>query len=238
MNRVAFRGVEPLSFQGKEAYNTLRTNIQFCGKDTKVISITSCLPGEGKSTAVFRIAQSMAGTGKQVLFIDADIRKSVIVSRYRATRVPNGLSEYLSDQCEIDNIVCETNIENMYAIFTGPVAPNPSALLGNENMDKLIAFARKNFDYVFIDCPPLGAVIDAAIIAQKCDGVILLIGNEMVSYKLADRVKKQLEQAQVKILGAILNRVTVQTKNNYGNYYGNYYGKAEESVSGSKHKEK
>lgn len=226
MNKITFRGIRPLEFNVKEAYNTLRTNIQFCGKDAKVIALTSCLPDEGKSTIVFRLSQSMAGAGKKVLLLDVDIRRSVLLNRYRANKSVKGLSEYLSDQCELGDVVYNTNVENMDVIFTGPVAPNPSELLGNANMDTLLAYAKENYDYTFIDCPPLGAVIDAAIIAQKCDGAILVVGSKMVSRKLAGKVKKQLEQAQVKILGAILNKVDMEGKSKYNGYYNSYYGKA------------
>lgn len=225
MNKITFQEVTELDYSGNEAYNALRTNIQFCGDDKKVIAFTSSYPDEGKSTLVFRLSQAMARTGKKVLLIDADIRKSVLANRYKADKQVKGLTEYLSGQCKINEIVYATNFEGMDVVFTGPIAPNPSELLGGEMMGELLNLARSQYDYTFIDCPPLGAVIDAAVIAQRCDGAIIVIETENVSYKIVDRVKKQLEQSKVKILGAVLNKIDMETKSKYGGYYGQYgYG--------------
>ena len=116
----------------------------------------------------------------------------------------------------------ETDKPEFYIIFTGQTAPNPSELLGNAYFRKLIAFARETFDYVIIDCPPLGSVIDAAIVAKECDGAILVIETNHVGYKFVQRVKKQLEQSGCKILGAVLNKVEMGGKE-YGYYGKGYY---------------
>ncbi len=229
--KVNFEKKKELDFKTNEAYKTLRTNISFSGEDIQVIAFTSSVPNEGKSAVSFNLAESLAEDNKKVLYIDADIRKSVTIARYGVDIETKGLSHYLTKQSELADVIYETNIKNFSIIFTGQVAPNPSELLGNSRFKKLIAHARENFDYVIIDCPPLGSVIDAAIVAKECDGAIIVIETDNVSYKITQRVKKQLEQSGCKILGAVLNKVEMggkgygyYGKGYYGNYYGRYYG--------------
>lgn len=112
--------------RGSEAYKTLRANLQFCGKDIKSIAITSCTPAEGKSTVSLNMAKSLAESGKRVLFIDADLRKSVLVSRCQVKQAVKGLSHYLSGQCAFADVVYSTNVPNLHMIFAGPVPPNPA----------------------------------------------------------------------------------------------------------------
>ncbi|MCM1157454.1 MAG: CpsD/CapB family tyrosine-protein kinase [Bacteroidales bacterium] len=223
--KVNFEKKKELDFKTNEAYKTLRTNISFSGEDIRVLAITSSVPNEGKSAVSFNLANSLAEDGKKVLYIDADIRKSVTIARYGVDVETKGLSHYLSGQCDADEVIYETNVENFQIIFTGQAAPNPSELLGNNRFKTLIAEARQDFEYVIIDCPPLGSVIDAAVIAKECDGAIIVIETDNASYKIVQRVKKQLEQSGCKILGAVLNKVEMGGKGYYGKgYYGRYYG--------------
>lgn len=227
MKKVQFNINDKLDFQAAEAFKILRTNIGFCGNNIKVISFTSCASDEGKSSVSFRNALSFAEAGKKVLFIDADIRNSVFVHRYQVSETTYGLTHYLSGQKTMDEIVYDTNKENFHMIFTGAVAPNPTELLGGEMFRDLLKWARENYEYVFIDCPPLGSVIDAAIIAQYCDGAILVIESNAISYHFAQKVKGQLEKSGCHILGAILNKVDISKRGYYGKYgkYGKYgYG--------------
>ena len=103
-----------------EAIKTLRTNIQFCGSGIRVIMMTSALPDEGKSDMAFALASSLAQIGKRVLLIDADIRKSVLVSRYQLEDEVCGLSQYLSGQKPLEEIRYATSVENLHMIFSGP----------------------------------------------------------------------------------------------------------------------
>lgn len=221
--KVNFEKLSELDFRSNEAYKTLRTNISFCGDDVKVVAFTSSTPNEGKSTVSFRLAQAFGQDEKKTLYIDADIRKSVLEARYGLDIETKGLSHYLAGKAKMEEVIYETSIANMDMIFTGPVVPNPSELLGNSKFEKLIAEAREHYDYVIIDCPPVGSVIDAAIVARQCDGAIIVIETEGVSYKMVQRVKNQMEQSGCRMLGAVLNKVEVSTKA-YGKYYGGAYG--------------
>lgn len=223
VEKITLEKREKLDFRSREAYKSLRTNIQFCGSDVKVIALTSCTPNEGKTSVSFYLAETMAESGKKVLFIDADMRKSVLIGRYGVGKINGGLTEYLAGHREMQQVIYQSDIEGIDMIFSGAVAPNPSELLGNSNFDSLIGYARDNYDYVIIDTPPLGAVIDSAVIAQIVDGVVMVIASNEISYKFAQNVKRQLEKSNAKILGVVLNKVPMEKKG-YGKYYGSYYG--------------
>ena len=109
-----------------EAIKTLRTNLQFCGRSIKVIMLTSATPDEGKSDISFALAQSLAQIGKKTLLVDGDIRKSVLPARYQITQEINGLSQYLSGQRDLEEIIYETSEKNLSVIFSGPYSPNPA----------------------------------------------------------------------------------------------------------------
>lgn len=206
----------------QEAIKTLRTNIQFTGVDVKSIVFTSCYPNEGKSDIVFQLAQEIGKIGKRVLIIDADIRKSSYISRYEIRSKVRGLSQYLSGQINGTEIVYKTNYENLDMIFAGPPAPNPSELLSQEAFTGLIQVAREKYDYILVDTPPVGSMIDAAVAAKQCDGAVLIIESERVSWKLAEKAKEQLEMSGCRLLGAVLNKVD-REKDRYFSKYDHYY---------------
>ena len=129
MKTVEINKLVRLDFQGREAYKTLRSNIQFCGSDIRVVGLTSCLPNEGKSSVSINLAISMAETDKKVVFIDADLRKSVLIGRYRINQSIKGLTHFLSGISKEEDVIYQTNIDNLHMIFSGPVPPNPSELL-------------------------------------------------------------------------------------------------------------
>lgn len=209
-----------------EASKNLRTNIRFSGANIKTIVITSSYPNEGKSDIVFQLAMEIGNMGKRVLLIDADIRKSSYVSRYKIGREIHGLSEYLSGQCGIKNIVYSTNFTGVDIIFAGPSAPNPSELLEQEEFGKLLLAARERYDYVLIDTPPVISMTDAAIVARYCDGAILVIEKERVSRRMAIKAKEQLAASGCRILGGVLNKVDIKSDRYYSRYsnYKSYYG--------------
>ena len=224
MQNIVIRGIEKQDFRTKEAYKTLRTNLEFAGKNVKVVSFTSCTPNEGKTSVSFQLALSMAEAGKRTILVDADLRKSVLRGRYKVSHEKYGLSHYLSGQVYLEDVCCETNIENFYIVFSGPVPPNPSELLGSENFKEMVAKLRQEFDYVIIDTPPLGSVIDSAVVAREVDGAVIVIESNAISYRFAQNVKEQLSKTGCRILGCVLNKVNMGTKGYYG-YYGKYYGR-------------
>lgn len=222
MNQVVVKQ-EKSGYQIVEAYKSLRTNLQFCGEDKKVIAITSCTPNEGKSSVSMQLGISLAEIGKRVILIDADLRKSVLLGRTKTEKSVRGLAHFLSGQASLEDVICATNIKNFYMIYSGPFPPNPAELLGGKNFRSLLNALRKVYDYVIVDTPPLGSVIDSAIVAEICDGSIMVIESGVISYRFAQEVKSQLEKSNCPLLGVVLNKVDMQ-KQAYGKYgkYGQY----------------
>lgn len=214
------------NFYYKEAVKTLRTNIQFTGKEIKAILFTSCYPNEGKTDIVFQLAVEMGKAGRKTVIVDADIRKSGFIKRYKISREVPGLSEYLSGQAEKKDIICSTGYDNADIILAGPIAPNPSELLEQGIFGDLIRGLREEYDYVLLDTPPVGSVIDAVIAARSCDGAVLVIESGLVSHKAALKTLKQLKKSGCSILGTVLNKTDIKRDRYYFSYYkkyGEYY---------------
>jgi capsular exopolysaccharide synthesis family protein len=169
--------------------------------------------------------------------IDTDMRKSVYVGRLRAASTDGseifGLSHFLSGQKKLEDVLYGTEVPGLFMIFAGPTVPNPTEILEKKYFEELLQFAREHFHYVLLDCAPIGAAIDAAVIAKHCDGAILVIAQGMASSRLILNVKKQLEASGVPVLGAVLNKVHIKkngyySSSYYGGYYGSYYGRGKE----------
>lgn len=227
LQRVELKNTLSNDFAFDEAIKTLRTNIRFCGKNIRTIMLTSSTPNEGKSSIALALAASLAEAGQETLLIDADIRKSVMVTRYELDQDVFGLSQFLSGQKDMDDVLYHTNLENLDVIFSGPYSPNPAELLEEPGFKKLVQGVREEYDFVIIDTPPITSVIDAAIVAKECDGAALVIESGTISYRTAQRVMKQLEKSGCRILGAVLNKVGGEHSGYYSKYYGRYgqYGK-------------
>ncbi|HIX38246.1 MAG TPA: CpsD/CapB family tyrosine-protein kinase [Candidatus Blautia pullistercoris] len=220
--KVTLKDPKKSDYFYEEAIKTLRTNIQFSSKQVKVVLLTSCYPNEGKSDIAFSLSLEMGKAGKRVLLMDADIRKSNFIKRYSVNQTIQGLSQYLSGQVERQWIIYQTNFPNVDMIFAGPLAPNPSELLSDPAFGELLEEKRKEYDYIFIDTPPIGNMIDAAIVAEKSDGAVMVIESEAVSYSVAQKSLSQLERSGCKILGAVLNKVDMKKDKYYSSYYGRY----------------
>ncbi len=229
MGRVLINEGKKQSYAMREGLRTLRTNLQFCGDDVQTILLTSCIPDEGKSTVTVNLARAMTEAGNLVLVIDSDMRKSVLMNRLQAKPEAGGqiygLSHFLSGQKDFSDVFYSTNIPGLYMVFAGPSVPNPTELLEKQYFDELIELSRRHFDYIIIDCAPIGAAIDAAVIARQCDGAVIVVAQNTASAKMVVETKKQLEASGVRILGAVLNKVDMKKSSYYGHYYGKYYGK-------------
>lgn len=215
-------------YRMKEGLNQLKTNLAFCGKDIKVIAITSSVPNEGKSSVTFDLARSFADSGKKILAVDADLRKSVMSSKYHIQGIDKGFSHYLTGQAEIEDVIYETEVEGLYITMAGPLSPDPTSLINSDLFGNYISKVREDYDYVIIDTPPLGVVIDAVIIGQYSDGAVIVIEQGVIKRKVVQDVIKQLKKGDVRILGAVLNKVDERI-GAYGNYeyHYSYYGESD-----------
>ena len=234
MQTAEFTKLKDMSSTMLESLRALRTNIQFCGDDVKTILFTSTVPDEGKSTVVLDLARSMGESGKEVLIVDTDMRKSVIMSEYGVEIQGSahdqifGLSHYLSGQKKLDEVIYRASLKRVDIVFAGRSVPNPTEMLGKRYFTDLLEYSRDHYDYVLIDCAPITAAIDAVLTAHFCDGAVMIIEQGAVSSRAIADAKKQLENSGVRILGAVLNKVRMDGSHYghyYGKYYGNYYGK-------------
>ena len=215
-----------LAKKAEEYYNALRTNIQLSGNNLQVISITSVKPGEGKSTTSTNIAWAFARAGYKTLLVDADIRNSVMSGVFKSREKITGLTDFLSGTTDLSHGLCDTNVENLFVVQAGSISPNPTALLQSENFSTMIDTLRKYFDYIIVDTAPIGIVIDAAIITQKCDASVLVTAAGEANRKDVQKAKDQLEQTNKPFLGVVLNKFNTSAEKygSYGEYgsYGNY----------------
>lgn len=228
----------------EEYYNTIRTNIQFSGRNLKVITLTSAQSGEGKSTTSTNLAISFAKAGFRTLLIDADTRNSVMSGTFKSNERYQGLTSFLSGNAELSDVICDTNIDNLMIIPAGQVPPNPTSLIQNDNFKAMIETVRGLYDYVIIDTPPLGLVIDAAILAHHSDASLLVVKAGADKRRTVTKLKEQLEQSGSVFLGVILNKYDIHLDKygSYGSYggYGSYgnYGKSDEKSKNGRGKRK
>ncbi len=222
-----------MPYDVNEAMKLLRTNLQFCGKDKKVIMITSTLADEGKSTVSMNLCRSLAQLGSRVVLLDADMRKSVLADRFTKERNLPGLSHLLSGRNGLEDVLMETDMDNFHMILAGRVPPNPAELLSSARMQKLIEICREEYDYVIVDCPPINLVVDAAIVAPLCDGIVMVVSSGNVPYRLAQGALDQLQATGCPVLGAVLNMVDQKNEKYYyrkgyysKGYYQKYYGES------------
>ncbi|MDI7247876.1 MAG: CpsD/CapB family tyrosine-protein kinase [Bacillota bacterium] len=204
-----------------EAFRTLRTNLEFLSPDRPVHSIlvTSPGPSEGKSTVSANLAISLAQAGRQVILVDADMRKPV---QHRLFSLPNatGLTTALV-RGVMPDIYQDTLVRGLRVVTSGPIPPNPAELLGSGMMGALIGALASEADFVIYDAPPVVAVTDAILLAPKLDGVILAIRLGVTSRDAAKRTKQLLSGSRSRLLGVVLNQV--RPGRGYGYYYYYYY---------------
>ncbi len=225
MNTITLMLPKADNYFFQEAFKVLRTNLQFCGQDVKVIALTSCYENEGKTTVSLNIGKSFAELGKKVLIIDADMRKSVMAGRNSDVGDTVGLSEVLTGMNSFAECVCKTQYPHLHILFAGKYPPNPVELLASKYFTELIRGAKQVYDYVIIDTPPLGCVIDAAVIAAVCDGTVLVLGNQKVRCHQAQEVIEQLRKSGKPVLGAIRNFNKKIDNGYYRKYEGKPYGR-------------
>jgi protein-tyrosine kinase len=201
-----------------EQYRTIRTNIQFSTVDRQIRSIlvTSAGPAEGKSTTSANLAVVFAQQGKKVLFIDADLRRSTMHYTFRLDNHV-GLTNVLTKQVSLERAVQSTEQENLDVLTSGPIPPNPAELLGSRSMEELLEQAFTQYDLVLFDTPPVLAVTDAQILANLCDGIVLVVSSGKTEIEAAQKAKEALANAKGKLLGVVLNNKKMKESQYY--YY-------------------
>lgn len=207
-----------------EQYRTVRTNIRFSTTDDDLRSIlfTSSSPSEGKSTSAANIAIVFAQEGRRVLLIDADMRKPTMHHTFHINN-GRGLSSLLTRQATMQEVIIDSEIENLFLMPCGPIPPNPAELIGSRTMKVLIEQLKNDFDLIVFDAPPLLSVADAQILSNECDGTILVVNTGSTEKEAALKAKETLQSANARILGVLMNNYTLAKDH----YYYQYYGTAE-----------
>ena len=203
-----------------EAIRSVRTNIQFSSLDkkNKVISITSTKPAEGKSTVIYKLAKSFADNGDKVILLDCDLR-SPSISEIAGINDNVGITNYLTGKVNIQRAINKDREQsNLDMIFTGPVPPNPAEILASDTFKEFIEDLSKEYDYVFIDTPPVGLFTDASLVSTISDGVIFVIKSSDTKKEDISLAIENLKKVDAHILGAVLTHMPMKEKK-YGKYY-------------------
>lgn len=205
-----------------EQYRTVRTNIQFSSVDEEIksIMVTSADPAEGKSTTVANLAVTFAQQGKKVLLVDADMRKPTVQYTFQVENI-YGLTNVLTKIKTLEDAVIHTDVEHLDILTSGPIPPNPAELLGSKAMLEFLTKVEEQYDVILFDTPPILAVTDAQILANLCQGSVLVVASGKTENEKVVKSKELLAAAKGKLLGAVLNNKKMD-KSNYYYYYGTY----------------
>lgn len=227
---------ENAPFAVKESFGLLRTNLIYTpykGEGAPVFGITSAGESSGKSTIIANLAYSFAHTGKKVVLIDADMRCPVQQNFFGYKKFSTGLSEILSGIVKSKNeVIINTEFQGLDVISSGHVPPNPSELILSPRFGDLISELKAEYDYVFIDFPPIGIVADAASVVSYVSGYIFVIRANVTDIVSVKEALETLENIGATIVGTVLNDVNYKDgmfgdkyrKSRYGKYgkYGKY----------------
>lgn len=205
-----------------EAYRFLRTDLLLCAETTcsKTVMVATAKPGQGGTITAANLGISLAMDGKRVVLVDADMRRP---SLHRIFKVPNdyGLSNALSNEKDLEDVIFSTEIENLLLIPGGPEPSNPSELLGSDRMKMLTAKLAEHADFVLFDTPSAIAFTDAVVLSRVVDGVILVVRAHQVPRGAELQVRNLLNKAKANILGVVLNDVQPEMVDSY--YYHSHY---------------
>lgn len=245
--------IPDLTYAAEEALNRLRVNVKFSGKHTKKLLITSSVPNEGKSHISIYLWKMLAEAGFRTVFVDADLRKSVLKDEMEFTCDDpdiQGLAYFLSGLGEYEDVVHQTSIENADIVPCMNLLQNPSPLLEDPRLQEFLDKLAENYDYVIVDSPPLVSVSDGALLAALCDGAILVVRCAETPRGLVRQSINQLARTRCRLLGTVLNGVDNNKRvygkyyggyyygRYYSKYYGDYYGESSEDGKKKKHKHK
>jgi capsular exopolysaccharide synthesis family protein len=203
-----------------EYCRSIRTNLLFSGADRelKVLTLTSPNPREGKSTLAIYMGTTMAQSGQRVLLVDSDMRRPRLHKSLGASRTI-GLSNLMVGESSLDDCIKATDVPNLFLLPCGPTPPNPVELLLSKRFEQLLVDLRGRFDRIILDSPPLQQVTDAAVLARRSDGAVLVVKAGRTQRDELARSAKQLHDVNANVVGVILNDLDVSDRG-YGYYYG------------------
>lgn len=230
MKSLMIKDKSILPYASREAMNRLRINFDFCGDQYKKVMVTSSTPDEGKSFVSYQLWRVLAESGKHVVLVDADLRRSVMRARHQLSvegdsKKANGLTHYLAGNASLDDVLYETDQENGFMVPTFRTVANPTLLLQNPRFNEMMDKLGEKFDIVLIDTPPLNSVADGLQIATHCDGALLVVRGGVTPRRIVASSIAQLKSVSCPLLGTVLNRVEMNRSPYYYKYskYGYYH---------------
>ena len=222
MNYLEITRFPALDYSCSEAMNTLCTNLSYCGPNIRTILITSRYAQEGKSSIAINMMRTLAGYGKKVLLVDADLRASDMARRYRFSfpdKETFGLAQYLAGMCGLDDVVYQTSLPGACALPAGRCVLNSMQLLASPRFGEMMRTIKQNFDVILVDTPPAGVIVDAVEIAKHCDGAVLVVGYNKGRKQDVGEVAANIAMTGCKVLGAVMNGVELKSFSNRKYYY-------------------
>lgn len=204
-----------------QAFRVLQSNLQFMGMglSAKSILVTSATPGEGKSTTAASLAVDFAKTGASVCLVDADLRRPTVSKLFGCANW-QGLTTVLMGHAGIDDVVRPTSVSGLWVMPSGPISPNPSELLGSGRMANVLAYLQETHDVVLLDTPAVLSTTDAAVLAPKVGGVVLVTRSGQVEPQQENWAKNALAAVEANLLGVMLSAVPAESRAEFHSYFG------------------
>lgn len=227
-----------LNFEGREAYNLLRTNLMFSTKrndrNARVIGVTSSVHGEGKSLTIINLAYSIAESGRKVILVECDFRLPTLRKKLGLAKT-TGLSNLLAGlNSEKATLHKDVLISGLDVVQAGDIPPNPSELLGSKAFASLVDNISESYDVVLLDLPPIGEVSDALVVSKVTDGLIVVVRNDYTISSDLDFTLRQCEMVGAKVIGFVYNGSASKSKKykyGYGKKYKYGYASASKKAS-------
>jgi len=226
MKKIMFRRFPALGYAANEAMNTLCTNLTFSGAEYRKILITSSHSSEGKSFLSMNIARTLATIGYSVALVDCDLRRSELMRKYFKVEEAQykGTSHFLAGLASLEDVVYETEVPGMHFVPRGRAVTNSLPLVSSDRLEELLNALTEDHDFVIVDAPPVGLIVDAARIATVCDGTVLVVSYNSVRRRELVEAKAQIEQSGCPILGTVINQADFKDYVNRKYYNRNYEG--------------
>lgn len=241
MKTLSIKRFPELGYAGTEAINTLCTNLTFTGTKYKKIMVTSVMSAEGKTFLAMQILRTLSELGKRVVLVDADLRRSTIDATFRLVYQDKdklGISHYLAKKCELEDVIYTTDMRRAFYVPVGYAVNNSLALLNSPRFSMLLDQISPNVDYIIVDAPPVGMIVDALEIAKSCDGALITTSYNQVRRRDLLDSRQQIEKTGCDVLGVAINNVppkVYNSKNYQGRgYYKGYYSHYVKPEGGSK----
>lgn len=211
-----------------ESFRSIRTSLKYfaSGKEQKVILITSSVGSEGKTFTAMNLASIIAASGKKTVLLGLDLRKPKIVEDFKISN-DKGISSYLIEAERLDDIIQKTIVENLDIIPSGPIPPNPSELIMNNNMDVLIEELKEKYDTIIIDSPPIGLVTDALLLSKYANALVFVVRQNVTKKVHLTHIGQLYKEGKLKNASVLFNAVKIGNSS-YGYGYGYGYGYYEE----------